>query len=197
MSAYGGQRVGQQSGGYSAYRPGNAQSRQQPSFGTAYNPQAGGQFSQPGQGGTQQGYRGTAQPQQPPPFQFSATDFMGNQFNNPGALAAQQGAMAQALNQQRSQQIGNMFTQGTPMGSLNPAAAYGQGQEMIRGGFQNPFATAMPSSGFQTPSRQASPSGGQAPGGPAMANNLNALINQHGMRSPQANDYVRRNGIFF
>jgi hypothetical protein len=74
-----------------------------------------------------------------PPFQFQATDFMGNQFNNPGAFTAQQGATAQALNQQRGQQIGNMFAQGTPMGSLNPFAAYQQGQQMVQGGFANPF----------------------------------------------------------
>jgi hypothetical protein len=74
-----------------------------------------------------------------PPFQFQATDFMGNQFNNPGAFTAQQGATAQALNQQRGQQIGNMFTQGTPLGPLNPFAAYQQGQQMVQGGFANPF----------------------------------------------------------
>jgi hypothetical protein len=74
-----------------------------------------------------------------PPFQFHATDFMGNQFNNPGAFTTQQGAMAQALNQQRGQQIGNMFTQGTPLGPLNPFAAYQQGQQMVQGGFANPF----------------------------------------------------------
>jgi hypothetical protein len=112
---------------YSSYNPGQAQPQQQPSLGTAYNPQQPNPFP-------------FAQQPPLPPFQFQATDFMGNQFNNPGAFTAQQGAMAQALNQQRSQQIGNMFTQGTPMGSLDPFAAYGQGQQMMQGGFQNPFA---------------------------------------------------------
>jgi hypothetical protein len=68
-----------------------------------------------------------------PAFQFRATDFMGNQFNNPGAFTAQQGATAHALNQQRTQQILNMFTNGTPLGGLNPMAAYHQGQQMLRG----------------------------------------------------------------
>jgi len=112
---------------YSSYNPGQAQPQQQPSLGTAYNPQQPNPFP-------------FAQQPPLPPFQFQATDFMGNQFNNPGAFTAQQGAMAQALNQQRTQQIGNMFTQGTPMGSLDPFAAYGQGQQMMQGGFQNPFA---------------------------------------------------------
>jgi hypothetical protein len=116
-----------QQGGYSAYNPGQAQPTQQPSFGTAYNPQQSSPYPYGGQ-------------TQAPPFQFRATDFMGNQFNNPGEFTSQQGAMLQALNQQRSQQIGNMFTQGTPMGSLDPFAAYGQGQQMLQDGFQNPFA---------------------------------------------------------
>jgi len=68
-----------------------------------------------------------------PAFQFRATDFMGNQFNNPGAFTAQQGATAHALNQQRTQQILNMFTNGTPLGGLSPMAAYHQGQQMLQG----------------------------------------------------------------
>jgi hypothetical protein len=75
-----------------------------------------------------------------PAFQFRARDFAGNQFNNPAAFTAQQGAMAQALNQQRGQQINDMFTQGRPLSSLNPMLAYGQGQQMIKDGWQNPFA---------------------------------------------------------
>lgn len=71
-----------------------------------------------------------------PPFQFRATDFMGNQFSDPGAFTAQQGAMAQALNQQRAQGIG----QGQ-FGSLNPQLAYQQGAEMLQGGWRNQFAT--------------------------------------------------------
>jgi hypothetical protein len=75
-----------------------------------------------------------------PAFQFRARDFAGNQFNNPAAFTAQQGAMAHALNQQRGQQINDMFTQGKPLSSLNPMLAYGQGQQMIKDGWQNPFS---------------------------------------------------------
>lgn len=87
-----------------------------------------------------------------PPFQFTGTDFMGNRFNNPGDMTAQQGAMVQALNNQRSQQIGNMFTNGAPLSPLNPALAYQQGQQMLGGGFQNPFAAPGMAQPMQQPS---------------------------------------------
>ena len=69
---------------------------------------------------------------------------MGNQFSDTGALTAQQGAMAQALNQQRAQGIG----QGQ-FGPLNPQMAYQQGAEMVQGGWQNPFAPPGAQQGFQ------------------------------------------------
>jgi hypothetical protein len=97
---------------------------------------------------------------QMPAFEFRGTDFMGNQFNNPTAMTNQQGAMTQALNQQRAGQIGNLFTQGTPMSALDPMAAYQQGQQMLQGGFQNPFAEPVIS---PQPGQQ--PSMGQQPGG--------------------------------
>ena len=70
-----------------------------------------------------------------PTFQFRGTDFMGNTFNNPQAMTSQQGAMVQAMNNQRANQI-----QSGNIGRLDPFAAYTQGQQMIQGGWQNPFA---------------------------------------------------------
>jgi hypothetical protein len=126
MSAYGGQQP-------------LSEWRTQPSPGTGYANDGHAQFlgGQQGMGQQQGGFSGFPQV---PAFQFRGTDFMGNQFNDPTAMTNQQGAMAQALNQQRMGQIGNLFTQGTPMSSLDPMAAYRQGQQMIQDGFQNPFA---------------------------------------------------------
>lgn len=156
----------QPQGNYSAY--GQAQPQQQ-SFGTPYNPQQGGNFSayRP----QQQQPTSTAQMPQwasqlpmggqnmgIPAFQFSATDFMGNQYSNPAAFSTQQGAMTQALNQQRSAQINNMYTQGTPLSSLNPQMAYNQGMQMLQGGWQNPFADqTLNRVGQQAPPSQLNP----------------------------------------
>jgi hypothetical protein len=136
------------------FATGQAQPRRPQQQGTPYNPQQGQNFGgfgshpvaqylpaqrtgpspQPQGGGQSQG-PSFSHPvaQYLPAFQFRATDFMGNQFNNPGAFTAQQGATAHALNQQRTQQILNMFTNGTPLGGLNPMAAYHQGQQMLQG----------------------------------------------------------------
>lgn len=103
---------------FSAYKP------QQPAAAnpfTQYSPQQTGNFVQ-----QQMGL---------PSFQFSATDSFGNTYNNPAALTAQQGAMAQAMNAQRAQQI-----QSGNFGPLNPTAAYQQAQNMVQGGWTNPFA---------------------------------------------------------
>ena len=100
-----------------------------------------------------------------PSFQFRATDFMGNQFSDPGAFTAQQGAMAQALNQQRAQGIG----QGQ-FGPLNPQLAYQQGAEMVQGGWQNPFAAPQPENQIRRlidyPGPMPQPPGAMQPGGP-------------------------------
>lgn len=106
-----------QAGNFSAYAP---QQQQSNPF-AQYNPQQMGNFAQ-----QQMGL---------PSFQFTATDPFGNTFNNPAALTAQQGAMAQALNAQRAQQI-----QSGNIGPLNPMAAYQQAQNMVQGGWTNPFA---------------------------------------------------------
>lgn len=115
-----------QSGGFSAYRPGQAQSQQSP---YAAATQYGGPALQ------MQQYGQASAPL--PTFQFRGTDFMGNTYDNPAAMTAQQGAMAQALNQQRAQQVSNL---GAPLMPLNPFAAYQQGLQMTQGGWQNPFA---------------------------------------------------------
>jgi hypothetical protein len=163
-----------QAGGFPSYRPGQAQSQQSPytnsqSYGqqggspapqqqsggfSAYSPQSGGSGSYSQQSGgfgsysPQSGGFGAYQ-QQMPSFQFQATDWMGNTYDNPAAFNNQQGAWAAALNNQRQQQIqGN-----APMGSLNPFAAYQQGQQMIQGGWTNPFAQQTPSQPAMDPSR--------------------------------------------
>lgn len=119
-----------QSGGYTAYAP----QQQTGGFG-AYVPQPGyapqQSYTPPMSYGGQMGWFG----QGVPSFQFQATDFMGNTYDNPGAFTAQQGAMAQALNQQRAGQV-----ESQNFGALNPFAAYQQGQQMMQGGFTNPFA---------------------------------------------------------
>lgn len=102
---------------FSVYRPQQAQGNP---F-AQYNPQQMGNFVQQMSG--------------LPSFQFSATDSFGNTYDNPAALTAQQGAMAQALNAQRGQQI-----QSGNIGQLNPMAAYQQAQNMVQGGWTNPFA---------------------------------------------------------
>ena len=121
--------------GQNAFAPGQAQPQQSPwATSTPYGQQPAWDQQMPF-GGQSFGI---------PSFQFRATDFMGNQFDNPSAFTAQQGAMAQALNQQRSQQI----SQGS-FGSLNPALAYQQGQQMIQDGWQNPFAEPRDPAGNQ------------------------------------------------
>lgn len=112
-----------QSQDFSVYRPQQAPAAQ-PAYGNPfaqYNPQQMGNFVQ-----QQMGL---------PSFQFTATDAFGRTFDNPAALTAQQGAMAQALNAQRAQQI-----QSGQRAPLNPQAAYQQAQQMIEGGWTNPFA---------------------------------------------------------
>jgi len=125
----------QQGGPFSAWNPNNANDSQapRPPASQAQAFQFGG-TQPPGQAPGPQGPP-FSHPlaQHLPAFQFRATDFMGNQFNNPGAFTAQQGATAHALNQQRTQQILNMFTNGAPLGGLNPMAAYYQGQQMLQG----------------------------------------------------------------
>lgn len=131
-----------QSGGdFSAYTPGRAQSQQSPYAAASPYGQQGQMMQLTGGPATDPrwshngGQWQSGQPQMPA-FQFSGgSDWTGNQFTNPSAMLAQQGAMAQALNQQRSQQV----AQGN-FAPLSPQLAYQQGAQMIQDGWQNPFA---------------------------------------------------------
>lgn len=105
---------------FAAYQPRPTQQAPANPF-AQYNPQQIGNFVQ-----QQMGL---------PSFQFRATDSFGNTYDNPAALTAQQGAMAQAMNAQRAQQI-----QSGNFGRLDPMAAYQQAQNMVQGGWTNPFA---------------------------------------------------------
>jgi hypothetical protein len=76
-----------------------------------------------------------------PNFQFAARDFAGNVFDNPNDFNRQQGAFTQALNNQRGEQIMGLFGGiRNQLSPLNPMAAYQQSQQMLQGGWQNPFA---------------------------------------------------------
>jgi len=113
-----------------------APSQQQPSGGMSVYKSAGPHQYTPPQQGSQAPNMGAYSR---PPFQFGGTDFMGNTFDNPTAMSNQRGAMTAALHGQRGQQIGDLFSRGTPLTNLDPTAAYARGQQMLQDGWQNPF----------------------------------------------------------
>lgn len=118
------------------------------------------------------------------PFTSTTTDWMGNTYSSPQAASNQQGAAAWAMNQQRGQQIGDMYSRGTAPSPLDFNAAYKSGQQMLEDGWQNPFLERLlpqaPPTQYRpqpdNPPTQQRPSGGGAihgdferTGGPARA----------------------------
>lgn len=73
------------------------------------------------------------------PFASTTTDWMGNTYSSPEAASAQQGATVWGLTQQRAQQLGDLYSKGTPLSPLNMNAAYQSGAQMLEDGWQNPF----------------------------------------------------------